>query len=204
MKNLLIAGLLFPLLGCAVTAEPQAVTRASVTAGTTITEIVAEMANQIMANDNSSFGDVPVTVTSFVDLDTLEDTNWLGQQIAESFIHELHQRGLSVLEFKATGNIKVTKQGDYVFSRDWKALRKRIPVYRILTGTMSKAENGVLLNARIINMQTQLVEATAQGHVPNELLYGGLNSLGPAYRSQGLLIRRGQKNGQGHFVELTH
>ena len=35
----------------------------------------------------------PIAVASFVDPDTLKDTNWMGQQIEESFIYELNRRG---------------------------------------------------------------------------------------------------------------
>ncbi|MCV5721312.1 FlgO family outer membrane protein, partial [Escherichia coli] len=73
-----------------------------------------------------------------VDLDTLQDTNWMGQQIEESFIYELNRRGEVVVDFKLTGSIKVTPQGDFVLSRNYKELSSRLPISRILVGTFSR------------------------------------------------------------------
>ena len=142
--------------------------------------IVSGLADQLIVNDLSIIpNNEPIAVTSFVNLDDLSTTNWLGQTLAESFINELTIRRIPVIDYKTTGSISVTGQGDFVFTRDWKKLRSQLPVSRILTGTMSRNSEGVIVNIRIINMESSFVESTAQAIIPNHLLIGGANSMGP-------------------------
>jgi TolB-like protein len=102
-----------------------------------------------------------------VDIKDLESTNWLGNQIAESFIHELQRHGMIVVDYKTTGHIRVTKEGDYVFSRDWKELPERQIIDYVVAGTMVEQEGGVMINARMIGLQSRVVVATSQSFVPD-------------------------------------
>ena len=65
-----------------------------------INDVVKGLAYQML--ESSSFVNVktPIAVASFVQLKDLESTNWLGNQIAESFVHELQRHGLVVIDFK--------------------------------------------------------------------------------------------------------
>ena len=48
----------------------------------------------------------------------------------------------------------MTQQGDFALSRDWKDLAQEQDVQYVLTGTMLRQEGGVLVNARVVGMQT--------------------------------------------------
>ncbi|WP_233053126.1 FlgO family outer membrane protein [Motilimonas cestriensis] len=139
--------------------------------------IIRTLADQLALNRDPNASKTPVAVTSLSNIDDLQNTNWLGQAISEAFIHELHIREVPVIDFKTTGKIRVTPEGDFVFSREWDQLRSKIPVYRIFTGTMSRNDEGVVVNVRTINMQTLLVESTGRAFIPNRLLIGAKNSL---------------------------
>jgi TolB-like protein len=132
-----------------------------------INDVVKGLAYQML--DSSSFvtPKTPIAVASFVDIKDLESTNWLGNQIAESFIHELQRHGMIVVDYKTTGHIRVTKEGDYVFSRDWKELPERQIIDYVVAGTMVEQEGGVMINARMIGMQSRVVVATSQSFVPD-------------------------------------
>ncbi|MFQ3288062.1 MAG: hypothetical protein ACI93V_000273, partial [Alteromonadaceae bacterium] len=84
-----------------------------------INDVVKGLAVQMLKTSAFIKAKSPIAVASFVDLKDLESTNWLGNQLSESFVHELQRHGLLIVDFKTTGNIRVTKEGDYVFSRDW-------------------------------------------------------------------------------------
>jgi TolB-like protein len=154
-----------------------------------INDVVKGLAYQMLSN--SSFVNVktPVAVTSFVKLDDLETTNWLGNQLAESFVHELQRHGLVVIDFKTTGHIRVTKEGDYVFSRDWKELPERQIIDYIVAGTMVEQESGILVNARMIGIQSKVVVATAQSFIPNWVLGDEINSNEKVKMIDGMIIR---------------
>ncbi len=107
-----------------------------------------------------------VAVTSFTDTDTYENAGSLGRQLGEFFIHELDRRGIPVVEFKTTGSISVSKDGEMVFSRDWKKLANQARIRHILAGTISRNERGVVLLGRIIDMRTSQVMGSATGFVP--------------------------------------
>ena len=131
-----------------------------------INDVVKGLAFQMLETSSFVNTKTPVAVASFVDLNDLESTNWLGNQISESFVHELQRHGLIIVDFKTTGHIRVTKEGDYVFSRDWKELPERQIIDYVVTGTMMEQENGVLINARMIGIKSKVVVATAQAFIP--------------------------------------
>ncbi len=96
----------------------------------------------------------------------MDTTNWLGNSVSEGFIHQFQRRGFKVVDFKTTGSIQVTHQGDFALSRDWKSLAQEQDVQYVLAGTMLRQEGGVLVNARVVGMQTRIVVASAQGFLP--------------------------------------
>ncbi|PJG59993.1 FlgO family outer membrane protein [Aeromonas cavernicola] len=165
--------------------------------------LVARMADQLMERKSLTTITEPIAVASFVDLDTLQDTNWMGQQIEESFIYELNRRGEVVVDFKLTGSIKVTPQGDFVLSRNYKELSSRLPISRILVGTFSRNQQGILVNARIIDLRTKMVETSAQSLIPQQYLNGKNNSFGRASVNRGYLMRGSDSRIGGHLVNLT-
>ncbi|MEH6595143.1 MAG: FlgO family outer membrane protein [Colwellia polaris] len=131
-----------------------------------INDVVKGLAYQMLESSSFVSPKTPIAVASFVDLKNLESTNWLGNQLSESFVHEMQRHGMVVIDFKTTGHIRVTEEGDYVFSRDWKELPERQIIDYVVTGTMMQQESGVLVNARMIGMQSRVVVATAQSFIP--------------------------------------
>lgn len=138
-----------------------------------LSEVVSKMADQLLYNFSKKYHNEAIAVTSIVDLNNHGVTNWLGQTIAEQFIHELHIRKLRVIDFKLTGNIQLTKAGEFALTRDWKKLNGDLDVQRILTGTMSRNEEGIIFNIRIVNANSNLIESTSSAFIPNSMFVGG-------------------------------
>lgn len=111
-----------------------------------------------------------IAIATMVDVDSLERTDWLGRELAEIFVSSLHNKGFTVVDYKLTGFLEVTKNGDYVYSRNWQKLATKAKVSRVLTGTMSFSERGVMLYGRIVNLKTSMVEASAEVFIPKEHL----------------------------------
>lgn len=128
---------------------------------------VRNMAQDLVANMEYVTERTPVAVTHFSLIDSdLRETNLLGQQMAESFVHELHKFRMPVVEFKATQFIMVTATGDYVLSRDFLDLNNSTPIQYVLTGTMTKHQGGFIVNARMLGMESKVVVASAQSFIP--------------------------------------
>jgi TolB-like protein len=131
---------------------------------------VRGMMQDLVANLQYVNSATPVAVVSFVMLDSnYNDSNLLGIQIAESLIHEVHKFGIPVIDFKTTGFIRVTEQGDFAFSKDYEDFTGEMPARYIVGGTMLKHTDGYLINARIVGMQSQAVVASAQSFIPNRV-----------------------------------
>ena len=135
-----------------------------------INHYVRGLMQDLVANLQYVNATTPVAVVSFVMLDSnYNDSNLLGIQIAESLIHEVHKFGIPVIDFKTTGYIRITEQGDFAFSKDYEDFSGDMPARYIVGGTMLKHTDGYLINARIIGMQSQAVVASAQSFIPNSV-----------------------------------
>ncbi|MBF4283530.1 FlgO family outer membrane protein [Vibrio anguillarum] len=155
----------------------------------TLDFFVESMTEDLMVSNTSVSARTPIAVTSFVDLQSMDATNWLGNSVSEGFIHQFQRRGFKVVDFKTTGSIQVTQQGDFAFSRDWKDLAQEQEIQYILTGTMLRQEGGVLVNARVVGMQSHVVVATAQGFLPADRIGRDLDTLNSIRTQDGVLIR---------------
>jgi TolB-like protein len=136
-------------------------------------EYTEQMAADLQRDLKNTMIDGPIVVASFVNLDsTLQTTNNLGIQLAESFLNDLQQMGLPVSDHKLTGMLKVNAQGDFVFSRDASQIWDDMEIGYVLSGTMLKNNRGVLISARLMNIKTKGVLASTSKLIPNMLLEG--------------------------------
>ena len=158
-----------------------------------INDVVKGLAYQMLESSTFVNPKTPIAVASFVDLKNLESTNWLGNQLSESFIHEMQRHGLVVIDFKTTGHIRVTANGDYVFSRDWQELPERQIIDYVVTGTMMQQDEGVLVNARMIGMQSRVVVATAQSFIPAWVVGDDFNRHENVKMKDGMILRDSTK-----------
>jgi TolB-like protein len=130
-------------------------------------DYVRNMAQDLVSNMEYVSERTPVAVTHFSLIDSdLKETNLLGQQMAESFVHEFHKFRMPVVEYKATQFIRVTEYGDFVMSRDFLDLKNATPIQYVLTGTMTKHQGGFIVNARMLGMESNVVVASAQSFIP--------------------------------------
>ncbi|MGF1691141.1 FlgO family outer membrane protein [Photobacterium kagoshimensis] len=155
----------------------------------TIDFFIEGMTEQLVESNQYLTAKTPLAVTSFVDLQQMDETNWLGNTVTEGFMYQMQQRGFTVVDYKATGAIKVTKDGDFTISRNWRELASEQPVDYVLTGTMLRQGGGVLVNARIIGMRSRVVIASAQGFLPADRLGRDLDTLNKMRMRNGVIIR---------------
>lgn len=129
-------------------------------------KLVAEMLsnNQFVSQQNA------IAVTSIVDLNSLTETNRLGHQISEGIVHYLHDSGYRVVDFKLTGTIQVTAEGDFIHSRDWKQLNNKNPIDYLVSGTLDEYEGGVYLSMRMVGVQTRVVVGSSQAFITTKQL----------------------------------
>lgn len=96
----------------------------------------------------------------------------------------------------------MTSQGDFAFSRDWQDLAKEQQIQFVLTGTMLRQDGGVLVNARVVGMQSRIVVASAQGFLPADRIGRDLDTLNQIRTEDGVLIRSDPSMTTPHTVIL--
>ncbi|MFT2092614.1 FlgO family outer membrane protein [Paraglaciecola sp. 2405UD69-4] len=135
-----------------------------------INNYIKALTKELMSNLENVSSTTPVAIVSFVMLDSdYNQSNVLGNQIAESLIHEIHTHGIPVIDFKTTGYVRVTEQGDFAFSKDYEDFGTKLPADYVVGGTLAKHKEGYLVNARIVNFESKSVVATAQNFIPNDV-----------------------------------
>ncbi|MBQ4831893.1 flagellar biosynthesis protein FlgO [Pseudoalteromonas sp. MMG010] len=136
----------------------------------TLVNYVEQMALDL-TDTMQSEDDRTIAVTTFVKFDkTLNNSTQLGNQIAETFIHQLQKFGYGIVDFKTAENITVNSQGDFAFSREINKLASRKIAEQVLSGTLINRPNGVEVNARIIDITSKRVLASSQKILPNFVL----------------------------------
>ncbi|MGL1957823.1 MAG: FlgO family outer membrane protein [Colwellia sp.] len=136
--------------------------------GKLLSDYTEQLAMKLIENMKYVTDRTPIAVTSFVNLDNnLQTTNIFGNQLAESFISELQEFGLSVVDFKHTGSVRVTRNGDFSFSRNGDELGSYPSIEYVLSGTLTYNDRGVIVNARLIGTESKVVVATAKGFIPH-------------------------------------
>ncbi|MFM2482589.1 FlgO family outer membrane protein [Celerinatantimonas sp. YJH-8] len=134
-----------------------------------LADYVAGMAQQMLNSARYVNPSTPIGVASFVALNDLRQTNVFGMQLAESFVYEMQQHGMSVIDYKATGFIRITPSGDFVYSRNVKELAKEQPIQYLLVGTYTRTSYGYMVNARIVGAESKVVVASAQQLIPTQV-----------------------------------
>ena len=104
----------------------------------------------------------PTIITSFADLNNLGDTTHFGRLVGENLMHELQIKGWSVTDVRLTRDLIINTAGEFSLSRDIKRLRETMPAANVVTGTYSSTSDGVLLNVRVLDLNTGQVVGSAQ------------------------------------------
>lgn len=160
------------------------------------------LAEELLETNNYLTARTPMAIVSFVDVEKMNDTNWLGNTMTEGMIYQMQRRGFSIIDFKTMGFIRVTKEGDFVLSRDWKELDPEQQIDYVLTGTMLRQVGGVLMNARIIGMRSRVVVASAQGFLPADRIGRDIDTLRNVRFEDGVIIRRDMREYMSDTVIL--
>ncbi|WP_150143241.1 FlgO family outer membrane protein [Candidatus Enterovibrio escicola] len=144
---------------------------------------------ELLETNNYLTAKTPMAIVSFVDIEDMSESNWLGNTVTEGMIYQLQRRGFTVIDFKNTGSIRVTHKGDFTLSRNWKELNPEQNIDYVLTGTMLRQGGGILVNARIVGMRSRVVIAAAQGFLPADRIGRDLDTLRKVRIEDGVIIR---------------
>ena len=138
-----------------------------------VRKLVAEMAQNM--DSIESVG--PIAVTNFVFTNSdYQSTNKLGYALSDTFMMELHRFGFETLDFKVTDYIRITPQGDFAMSRDYLELQNDIAIDYVLVGKLTDYNNGYVVHARIVDINSKKILASGESFIPNKLVSRLINN----------------------------
>lgn len=118
----------------------------------------------------------PLMVSSFVDVVSLksEPTSrdpmaLLGLQLEESFITLASEKGFHVKESRTRNSIAMLDDQTQVLSRNQAFLESELELGYFLTGTLTRQENGAMVNARLIDLSNNQVVSAAASFIPDSV-----------------------------------
>ncbi|MDX3775534.1 FlgO family outer membrane protein [Chromatiaceae bacterium AAb-1] len=137
----------------------------------TANDYARNLVHELMA-EHHALGDLAmVGVTDFAYIDSsLDKGSVFSNHLSEAIIYDLHKFGVPVLDYKVTDYIRVTESGDFVLSRNFEELSSELPIKYVVTGTLTRHQQGVLINARLIQIANKKVISVARTFVPGHIV----------------------------------
>lgn len=127
---------------------------------------IVSLADQLERNLDQKLLDNSYIVTSFANLDKLSETTAFGRLVAENLVHELQVRRWHLFDVRLTKEVIINDSGEFSLSRDIGRIRDSYKVSGIVVGTYAVNRNSIVLNARVINLDSGLVVSAAQSYLP--------------------------------------
>ena len=130
----------------------------------TLNTTIISIAEQLFDTKSNKKNPTRVILTSFVDLNNLENTSTFGRLVSESMFNELHIRKFLVTDFRGQEAVTVNEDGEFHITREVEKLKDIVDaVEYILVGTYVKFENqSLLINARILDSVSGNVLSSAR------------------------------------------
>lgn len=113
-----------------------------------------------------------IAVTSFLPLEQLSLTTvaseevQLANQLAENMLSYTVQHGMQVVDIRLLNQVRLHKSHEQALGRQVAALKQQSAADAVLTGTYVIQEDALVVNARLIDVQTNQVIAAATDYIP--------------------------------------
>lgn len=128
------------------------------------------MSDSLIAHSQRSFrvGRVAIGSISMIDTfkihkDLTHPLSMLGNQLQESLMTSLSQRGYQVIEYRRSKDIIIHNNYDQMLTRELDKLNSNEEFSYFLTGTIKYQENGATVNLRVIDLlNNDVISATTK------------------------------------------
>ncbi|SNY55857.1 hypothetical protein SAMN06297280_2999 [Arsukibacterium tuosuense] len=145
----------------------------------TVNDYVRNLVHELMALQQSLDSDSQIGVTDFSYVDSaLDQGSVFSNHLSEAMIYDLHKFGVPVLDYKVTDYIRVTETGDFVLSRNYEELSDEVAIRYVVTGTLTTHQQGVLVNARLVQIDNKRVVSAARTFVPRHIVQAVISRQG--------------------------
>ncbi len=146
-------------------------TPSRLTTNDTLHKQITLLANNLFSTSKDFAIRYPVAVGTFLPIQQIDGQNLpqdkeVGHLIQESFVTLGTQAGLNIVEYKTMPAIKLSDGYDIMLSRDIKNLNTNFSAKYYLTGTYTEQNEQLIVNARIIDLQSMEAKAAATRYIP--------------------------------------
>jgi len=178
--RLLLPLLLLNLAGCSLTPQPKPSISTdapkAVMAPYTVNQYVNSLSAQL-SHIKEPFKSTASIAVSFYLADALDSHvaqgqgAGLSQQIQESLITQFTQLGYNTVEYRLENQLNLSASADSVLSRNTGNLKQRQIIDFVITGTLTRQEHAYIVNARMVNMQTNQVVSAGSTEIPINVMW---------------------------------
>ena len=145
----------------------------------TVNDYVRNLVHELMALQHNLDSDSQLGVTDFSYVDSaLDQGTVFSNHLSEAMIYDLHKFGVPVLDYKVTDYIRVTESGDFVLSRNFEELSDEVAIRYVVTGTLTTHQQGVLVNARLVQINNKRVVSAARTFIPRHIVQAVISRQG--------------------------
>lgn len=132
---------------------------------------VNTIAEQLAHNATIDLSRTTIGVTTFsnVTSDYNQGTPF-AQTLAQQLMTEMHRNDLPLMDFKTTDFIRVTDDGDFALTRDYLELDEILPISHVVVGTWAQHRTGVMVSARLVDINSKDVVSVAQSFIPQAVV----------------------------------
>lgn len=112
-----------------------------------------------------------IVVATFVNVDNLNESSTFGRIFAEQIASRFSQRGYKVKEvkFRQDTIFMQESEGEFLLSRDLRAISEKHDASAVVVGTYGKAYNEIYVSARIINPSNSLIVSSCDLSLPLDI-----------------------------------
>ena len=185
MKTSMFCLLLVALSGCSLTGEDDKTPVAATIVPSepprqqnTVDYYTQKLANQLFGSTLTLKPSAGIAIGTFTQIDTLtlnSDKNHplrlLGLQLEDGFVTATVRQGLKVIEYKTRQQLMLKADQDLMLSRQVSQLQQSKEIRYFLTGTLTEQENGVVVNAKLIDTVNNQVVAGATDYIPKDVFW---------------------------------
>ena len=111
--------------------------------------------------------DSGILATSLVRLDTLDATSAFGRLAGQQIASRIAQHGFMVQDIRLTSALAVTREGEFMLSRDMgRLLATEYNAHAVLTGTYSQSGDKIFVSTRVLRLTDGTVLAAYEYYLP--------------------------------------
>lgn len=164
-----VIGIMFFLSSCSIDNSHNDENRTSTPFHHAMDKLSFQLANEIK-NNSIMPAKSPILVMTPVFVDKFASSNKFGRILQQTLMSELYRNGFYVSDLNISEYLRVTEQGDFILTRNWKEISKELDVNYLLVSTIGVTKKGYIINCRILYLYNHQMLAAANTFIPQNYL----------------------------------